>query len=106
MNQVVGRLYDLKKSEIFVLNRIAGKHLRSDTIWKSEMLMWIGPNCRKIPTIWKICIEQIVGKILRFERWGLNQIVERFNDSKRVKCFMWIGPVIDKFLQFERCGLN
>ena len=59
---------------------------------KSEMLMCIGPNCTKIPTIRKICIEQIVGKFLRFERWGLNQIVETFYDSKRAKFFMWIGP--------------
>ena len=55
------------------------------TVWK----MWIELNCRKIPTVWKVKVlcglARIIGKFLQFERYGLNQGAENFYDLKWVK---------------------
>ena len=54
--------------------------------------MWIGPNCRKIPTIWKIWIELNCGKLPTI--WKEWTFVNGFDQ------------IVGKFLQFEICGLN
>ena len=98
--------------------------------------MWIGPHCRKIPTIWKegkfyvdwtkflqferCGLNQGVGKFLRFERCGLNQGVGKFLQNwkmwieprcRRISTIwkewkFWFDQIVENILQFERCVLN
>ena len=78
------------------------------TIWK----MWIELNCRKIPSLWKVWSEPNCRKIPTISKmcarkllW-LNQIIGRLYDLKRVKFLCGLDQIVGKSLRFGRCGLD
>ena len=82
-DQIVGKFLQFWKTWIKPsCRKIVGKYLRFEN---NESFMWMEPNRTENSTDWKMWIEprvkvlcawdQIVGKMLQFERCGLNQVV-------------------------------
>ena len=72
---------------------------------KSESLYVDSTNCRKIPTIWKMCIELNCRKIPTILKICEGKLLWLY-DLKRVKFLCGFDQIVGKFLQFEICGLN
>ena len=132
LNQIVGKFLQFERC---VLNWIIGKYLQFERCvedncydWTKFMkiirfekvffffffffLMWMGPNCRKIPTIWNMSIRlncrkmPAIWKICAGKLLWLNQIVGRLYYLKRVKFLCGLDQIVGKFLQFQKYGLN
>ena len=71
------------------------------TIWK----MCIELNCRKIPTIWKMSIELNCRKLPTIWKMCEGKLLWLY-DLKRVNFLCGFDQIVGKFLQFEICGLN
>ena len=93
--KVQENFYDLKRVNILIRPNCR----KLPTIWKicielncrkilTLWKMWIELTCRKIPTIWKICIE--------LNCWKTPTI------WKEGKFFCWLGHIVEKILRFEK----